>query len=260
MLQHPPYGPEDLTEPPKSGPDFIKQLLSQKQERYPEAPPFYKALLDGTLKRDALELWIKNGYYYWDPMLQFSTAAIYIKTNAEATRSHMLKKCVTIEGREIVNDLVGWTTPAYEELWLRFGEAMGVKRDDIVNWKPLTRSYFASCTLALCSRWWEWTWLDGLAALYAYDLVTKEFMSQVHDALKRHYGASDEALEIFRATVGDSTEDIPWEEESLSHYACTIERQLTASRAFRYRLDIEYQYLVPLNQFVTTGNVPLQIP
>ncbi len=260
MMNHPPYAPEDLQDPPLSGPDFIKLLASQRLERYPDPPPFYQALFNGTLKREFIELWVKNMYYYWDYGVQFSTGAIYIKTNEEATRSKMLKKLVCIEGREIVNDLVGWTTPAYEELWLRFGEGLGMKRDDITSWKTFTRSYYAVSTLALFARWWEWSWLDGVASFYAGDTLGKELMTRSADALKQHYGVADQHLEFFHTFVNDVTEDIPWEEECLSHWACTTERQLNAARAYRYRLDIEHQLVLPLHTATTSETLPVQIP
>ena len=196
MMNHPPYSAEDLRDPPLPGAEFLQLLATQRQERYPEPPPFYQALFDGSLKREFLELWVKNMYYYWDYGLQFSTGAIFVKTNEEATRTHMLRKMVCIEGREIVNDLVGWTTPAYEELWLRFGEGIGLSRDEITEWKPFTRSYYAMSTLSLCSRWWEWSWLDGVASFYAGDQLGKELMSRAGDALAR-------ALQRGRAAPGD---------------------------------------------------------
>jgi pyrroloquinoline quinone (PQQ) biosynthesis protein C len=260
MLNHPPYSAEDLREPPLSGADFLALLARQRKERYPEPPLFYQALFDGSLKREFVELWVKNMYYYWDYGLQFSTGAIFVKTNEEATRTKMLRKMVCIEGREIVNDLVGWTTPAYEELWLRLGEGLGLSRQDITEWKVFTRSYYAMSTLALCSRWWEWSWLDGVASFYAGDQLGKELMSQAGEALARHYGVEDQHLEIFRAYVNDVTEDIPWEADCLAEWACTTERQLTAARAFRYRLDIEYQYVQPLHAASLGERMPVQAP
>ena len=260
MMNHPPYSAEDLKAAPLHGPEFVESLRRQRSERYPDPPPFYQALLDGSLKRESLDLWVKNMYYYWDYALQFSTAAIFIKTNEEATRTQMLKKLVCIEGKNIVNDLVGWTTPAYEELWLRFGDGTGLSREEITSWKPFTRSYFAVSTLSLCSRWWEWSWLDGVASFYAGDQLGKDLMDRALDALKTHYGVADEHLEFFRSYVADVTEDIPWEEECLSTWACTTERQLTAARAFRYRLDIEYQYVAPLQEAAAREQLPLVVP
>jgi len=260
MMNHPPYSAEDLKSPTLPGPQFLELLARQRAERYPDPPPFYQSLFDGSLDRQSLQLWVKNMYYYWDYALQFSTGAIFVKTNEEATRTKILRKMVCIEGREIANDLVGWTTPAYEELWLRFGESLGLSRDEITAWKPFTRSYYAVSTLALFSRWWEWSWLDGVASFYAGDQLGRELMSSAHDALRMQYGVAEDNLELFRAYVTDVSEDIPWEADCLAEWACTTERQLTAARAFRYRLDIEYQYVQPLETARTDARLPLQVP
>jgi pyrroloquinoline quinone (PQQ) biosynthesis protein C len=260
MMNHPPYAAEDLKAPPLAGSEFLEMLQRQRAERYSEPPPFYQALFEGMLDRSMLQLWVKNMYYYWDHALQFSTGAIFVKTNEEATRTKMLRKLVCIEGREIANDLVGWTTPAYEELWLRFGEALGLSRDEITSWQPFTRSYYAASTLTLFSRWWEWSWLDGVASFYAGDQLGKDLMSGAHEVLRAGYGIPEEHLAFFPAYVGDVTEDIPWEADCLAEWACTTERQLTAARAFRYRLDIEYQYVSPLEVARTAEQLPLQVP
>ena len=229
MLNHPPYSADDLKDPPLPGPDFIALLHRQRAERYPEPPPFYQLLFAGSLTADNLRLWAKNMYYFWDHGLQFSTAALYIKNNHEPSRTHQLRKLVAIEGKDIVNDLVGWTTPAYEEMWLRFSEGLGLRREEVTDWSVFTRSYFAVSTLSLCSRWWEWSWLDGIAGLYAGDLLSGELMGQAADALAAHYGVDEESLAFFRHYVDDVTADLPWESEVLSEWACTTERQLTAA-------------------------------
>ncbi len=260
MLNHPPYSADDLKDPPLPGAEFIDLLHRQRVERYPEPPPFYQLLFAGSLTADNLRLWAKNMYYFWDHGLQFSTAALYIKNNHEPSRTHQLRKLVAIEGKDIVNDLVGWTTPAYEEMWLRFSEGLGLRREEVTDWSVFTRSYFAVSTLSLCSRWWEWSWLDGIAGLYAGDLLSGELMGQAADALAAHYGVDEESLAFFRHYVDDVTADLPWESEVLSEWACTTERQLTAARAFRYRLDIDYQYVQPLHAAITGSEMPLQVP
>lgn len=259
-MHHPPYGPEDLEAPRLPGPQFIELLHQQRREKYPEPPPFYQALFNGTLKRQDLELWVKNLYYYWDYGSWYSTGAIFAKTDEENVRCDVLKKLVNVEGKNVVNDLNGWTTPSYEELWLRFGEGLGLARDEITSWKMFTRSYFATTTLCVYARWWTWSWLDGIASFYAADLLGKEVMSAAHEALKKHYDIPDEHLDFFTNYVQDVTNDIPWEEEALAYWACTTERQLTAARAFRTRLDIEYQLVLPLLVVATGERMPFQVP
>src|SRR5690348_2932966 len=138
-----PFGPEDLKAPPLEGDAFIRFLQDEKARRYPEPPPFYQALCDGQLSRDDLQRWVKDQYVYWDHGVVYSTGAIFVKTNDEPTRTHMLRKLVDIEGENVVEDLSGSTTPAWEELWVRFGEGLGLARDEITAAKPFSRTYFA---------------------------------------------------------------------------------------------------------------------
>lgn len=259
-MNSPPYRPEHLHAPPLPGDQFLALLEAQRRERYPDPPPFYQALFDGTLERGLLQTWVKNMYYYWDHGEQYSTGAIFAKCQDEEVRGLVLRRLVNIEGKEIVKDLNGWTTPAYEELWLRFGEGLGLGRDEIVSWKTFTRSYFAVETLCLLSRWWEWTWLDGIAAIYAADSLGRELLDRTQEALKKHYGVADQHLEFFTNYVQDVSDAIPGERETLSYWACTTERQLTAARAFRTRLDIEHQLVLPLHTAATSENLPLQVP
>lgn len=260
-MNHPPFGPSDLQGAPLPGQEFLQLLHKQRGEKYPDPPGFYQAVIDGSASREHLQAWVKNAYYYWDHGLQYSTGAILAKTsNEEVTRIKIIKKLVNVEGKDVVNHLNGATTPSYSELWFRFGEALGLDRDAVTAWKPFTRSYFAVEALCTYSRWWEWTWLDGIASFYSADLVAQEYTPQIYSALQSHYGLSDQVLEFFPNYIQDAKDDIPWEEETLAYWACTKERQLTAARAFRNRLDIEYQHLLPLQALAVEQRVPVQVP
>src|SRR6478672_1763975 len=120
-----PLGPDELKAPPLDGMQFIESLKQQRRAKYPEPPPFYKALFAGELSRGDLQLWVKDLYNYWDHGVTYSAGAIFIKTNDESTRTHMLRRLVDIEGEDVVEDLSGSSTPAWEELWIRFGEGLG---------------------------------------------------------------------------------------------------------------------------------------
>ena len=85
-------------------------------------------------------------------------------------------------------------------------------------------------------------------------------MGKAAEALATHYGIAAEHLEFFGHFTADAEEDLGWEESTLAEWACTTERQLTAARAFRYRLDIDYQYVQPAHAAITTGEFPVQVP
>jgi pyrroloquinoline quinone (PQQ) biosynthesis protein C len=255
-----PLGPKALAAAPLQSAAFIAFLKREKQRKYPAPTAFLDSLIKGELSMDEIRLWVKDFYPYWDEGLTYATGAIYVKTNDEPLRTHMLRRMVDVEGEELVNDLVGWTTPAYEELWLRFGEGLGLDRAEITGFQQFTRTYMSMHTLMTYSRFWDWTWLDGIATWYAADLQWQEYYPQVITALKETYGVSDDALEFFRVLLEDVESHITWEEEGLAYWACTTERQLTAARAFRERLDIEDQLYVALETSRTAERLPFQVP
>ena len=255
-----PYGPEELKESPLDGKGFLRFLQEEKRRTYPEPPPLYQLLYDGKLSKEQAKLWIKDMYVYWDYAMYFSTGAIFVKTNDEEVRTHILRRIVDIEGEDVVNDLTGWTTPAYEELWLRLGEGLGISREENISWKPFVRTHYAIRTLANLSRWWEWTWLDGVASFYAGDLHGKEYLGKAYEAFKGIYGLPDQNLEFFRVYLKCVDSYIPWEEKALSYWCCTRERQLTAARALRNRLDIENQLLIAVHKVITSEKMPPQVP
>jgi pyrroloquinoline quinone (PQQ) biosynthesis protein C len=259
VLAQIPYGPEELSLAPMSGADYVKHLDEMFWERGADLPSFYARLVAGELSPDDLQVWAKDLYPYWDATLYFTTGAAFVKTNYEPVRTHMLRKLVDIEGKDVVTDINGWETPAYEELWLRMGEAMGAARSDVEAWKPFTRSFLANETLRTLSRWWEWSWLDCVASMYAGDLFLKAWAEPVRSALASKYDVPADALGFFDAAIQDVDAHLAWESDTLVYWACTTERQLTASRALRTRLDIESQLLVAIDR-AAAGEWLFQVP
>jgi pyrroloquinoline quinone (PQQ) biosynthesis protein C len=263
MGQQPPLTPEQLLASPVEGSVFVDALRQEAARRYPDLPPVYQAIADGTLERAHLEAWIKDSYYYWDNLYR-SVAGIFVKINVEDVRSRVLVKLVNVEGKDLAHDWSGSTTPAYEELWLRLAEGVGVSRDEVLAWKPYARTHFAVTTLALYSRGYEWSWLDGLAALYAGDLHHQRCLTAARAGLAGSYGAGESELGFFNAVLGDIEDDLWWEEDQLAYLCCTTERQHTAARAFRERLDIENQVAVGVwmarEAERGSGRVPTRVP
>jgi len=255
-----PFGPEDLAQPALAPSAFL-ELLDSDYARKTAAPSLvYEQLVEGTLELETLKCWVKDMYLYWDT-LYFSTGGIFIKTNETKTREGMLRKLVEVEGRVVVNDVVpSWTNPAYEEMWLRFAQGLGIARDDVTSWQTFTRSYFSISTLCLYSRGWEWSWLDGIANLYAADCFYIENFPKIAESLRDKYDVPAESLKVFEAIVTDAMENVLFERETLGHWACTTERQLSAARAFRERIDIEQQLLTSVNELIGSGELPFQIP
>jgi len=263
MAHQRPLTPEELKKPPLEGEAFVSLLLAEKARRYPELPPVYRAIADGTLERQFLEIAIKDAYVYWDELYR-AIGGIFVKSNAEEVRGNILKKMVNVEGKQLGRQWNGATTPAYEELWLRFAEGLGVPRAEVQAWKPFTRTHYAITTLASYTKGYEWTWLDGIATFYAADLHHKDCLSAIVGPLHTVYRAPEAALEFFRVALADIETDLRWERENLAYLACTTERQHTAARAFRERLDIEHQAALAVwlarEAEKSGGRVPARVP
>ena len=254
-----PYGRAELSVAPMSAADYVAHLDETFAERASALTPLYERLVAGKLSNADLQVWVKDMYPYWDETLYFNTGAAFVKTNYEPPRTHMLRKLVDIEGKEVVADINGWDTPAYEELWLRLGDAQGTARADVESWKPFTRSFLANETLRTLSRWWEWSWLDCVASMYAGDLFLQSWAAPVREALAKHHALEPGALRFFDAVLHDVDGHIAWEAETLGEWACTTERQLTAARALRTRLDIESQLLIAIDR-AAAGEWLFQVP
>lgn len=258
-MAQPPLSPEELKRPPLEGQEFVWRLHAQKVERYPEPPPFYKAMYEGRLTKQDLELWAGELYPYWDN-LHYAVGGVFVKTNDEDLRTNILKKLVDVEGKEVARHFSGLTTPAYEELWLRFAEGLGVPRVEVLAWKPFTRTHYAIETLKLYSHGYEWTWLDGVASLYAGDLHGHDCLGKAYAALRDIYRVQEDCLEFFQVFLADAETHLAWEEAALARLCCTTERQHTAARAFRERLDIENQLLVAAELMRTGARIPAAVP
>lgn len=258
-MPQPPFGKAELSKPPLEGEAYVQLLRDQRAKKCPEPPPLYRDLFAGSLSREHLLMWIKDMYPYWDN-LYYIVGCIFVKTNQESVRTNMLRRLVDVEGKVIGGHLSGKTTPAYEELWLRFGEEAGLTRDNILSWHTFTRTHFTLDALNTYSRFWEWSWLDGIASFYAADLHWTDYLGRTYEALRQHYRIPVEALEFFPVFLEDVASHISWEEDALKEWACTTERQLTAARAFRERLDMEDQLVVGVDQARSQSRLPHQVP
>ena len=236
---------------PWSAEEFVTQLRQVGQDHYHDKHPYHVSMNEGRLTPDQIQLWVANRYYY--------QKSIPLK---DAT---LLSRCPLREVRRVwvqrILDHDGYgDDPGGIEKWLRLGEGLGVRREEVSDWRTFTRTHFAMSTLRTYSRYWDWSWLDGLATFYAVDLHWREYYGKVRDALADHYHVDDRALEFFSVLLADTESHIPWEEEALAYWPCTTERQLTAARSFRERLDIENQLLVALEQARTEEKLPYQVP
>jgi pyrroloquinoline-quinone synthase len=140
--------------------------------------PFYTAWTNGTLSMEAL-----RGYagQYYRHVLSFPTylSAVHSETPDLETRQYLLENLID-EERGSEN---------HPELWLRFAEGIGCRREDVRAAAPLPET--AACDETFRRVATSGTG-SGLAALYAYESMVPAVAESKIDGLKRHYGIDDD--------------------------------------------------------------------
>jgi len=111
-----------LTSPPVG--ELVGRLRAVLERRYHHLHPFNQRMHRGELSRQELQLWVANRFYY-QISIPIKDALILSSCPEREVRQHWIQRIIDHDGR-----------PGEEggiEAWLRLGEAMGVKREDLVG-------------------------------------------------------------------------------------------------------------------------------
>lgn len=147
--------------------------------------PFYQSWQAGELSLDAL-----RGYacQYYHHVLAFPTYVSGAHANCDdlADRQELLENLIEEEHGE--NN--------HPELWLRFGESLGLNRQQMIESTPLPETTALNQTFRRITK--DTPFVGGIAALYAYESQVPAVAATKMDGLKRFYGISDpQALKFF---------------------------------------------------------------
>jgi pyrroloquinoline-quinone synthase len=148
--------------------------------------PFYQAWSNGEVEMATLRSYAGQ-YFQFEQNFPRFVAAAYSRVADVAGRRALLDNLVDEEGRD----------PTHPELWLRFADALGVPRSDVVDarWNPATRRLLA-CYERLAVRG---TAGSALGALYAYESIFPAVAAEKALGLAKFYGIeAPRALEFFR--------------------------------------------------------------
>src|SRR6184192_1336094 len=111
-----------LTSPPVD--ELVGRLRAVLERRYHHLHPFNQRMHRGELSRQELQLWVANRFYY-QISIPIKDALILSSCPEREVRQHWIQRIIDHDGR-----------PGEEggiEAWLRLGEAMGVKREDLLG-------------------------------------------------------------------------------------------------------------------------------
>ncbi len=136
--------------------------------------PFYKAWTDGTLPRQALLDYARQ-YFAFEVRLPRFLTALHARAEDRAVRTALLANAWDEEHGE----------QNHAELWLRFAEALGLSRAEVMDAAP------SAATTALVDTYRDLAEKApvpaGVAALYAYESQLPAVAAAKIEGLERHY-------------------------------------------------------------------------
>ena len=165
--------------------DLVAALDSLTREMSLLKHPFYQQWTAGTLSLGRLRNYAVQYYGHVAAFPRYLSA--------------LHSRCEDFEARQVLlENLIDEErgTDNHPELWLRFAEAVGVARKELLAAKPLPAAKALVETFEHLSR--NASVQAGLAALYVYESQIPDVASAKIDGLKRFYGiADDDGVKFF---------------------------------------------------------------
>jgi pyrroloquinoline-quinone synthase len=159
--------------------NFIQKLDETIARHSMLKHPFYQAWSEGKLSKDALAEYSKQ-YYEHVRNFPIYLSATHSRCDDMEVRQLLLENLVE---EEQGND-------NHPELWLRFAEGMGVERDAVRSATLLPQTQASVDTFKKMTT--SDNYLDGVAALYAYESQIPDVARTKREGLRECYGIDDE--------------------------------------------------------------------
>src|SRR5262245_52373634 len=198
---------------------FLQGLEAAVTRRSVVTHPFYQLWTEGRLPRPVLADYAKQ---FYAQVRAFPTylSAVHSCCGEIRVRQRLLENLIEEERGE----------DNHPELWLRFAESLGLKRDE-------TRSAtLLPTTLESINLMRDLThrndYREGIAALWAYESQIPALFALEREALAKHYGFADaRALGVFGANGWADTRHSRELQEILVSHCLTDESRSRATQA-----------------------------
>ena len=140
--------------------------------------PFYQRWTAGELSRWSLAEYAKQ-YYAHVKAFPTYVSAVHSRCNDLAVRQMLLENLIEEEQGD----------DNHPELWLRFGERLGLSREAVKAAGLLTATVDSVATMQRLTRSPDYR--EGIAALYAYESQVPEVAATKREGLKMFYNIED---------------------------------------------------------------------
>jgi pyrroloquinoline-quinone synthase len=187
--------------------------------------PFYTKWREGSLPREALQEYARQ-YYAFESTFPRLLSALHSRTDDAAVRQSILDNLWDEEHGEV----------NHAEMWLRFGDGIGVDRADVrsAQWNEGTQQLLSTYWSAVS----EGPLAAGVAALYAYEGQVPEVATEKINGLRQHYDVDDaRTLSFFTVHSTLDIEHSGAERDMIGSLAASEADKAAAVAATRAALD-----------------------
>ena len=234
---------------------FVEKLRSIGVRSYHDKHPFHVAMNEGRVSPDALRGWVANRFYY-QRNIPIKDAAILANCPVREVRRAWIHRILDHDGVALRRGGLQSAQPGEIsaagkpplseeggiEAWLRFGEACGISRDELLDNRhllPGVRFAVDGYVNFARNQPWPIAIASSLTELFAPDLMTARLA-----AFEKFYQWIDpRGLDYFRRRVTQARRD---SDEALAitlEYCNTPELQREAVRALEFKCDVLWSML-----------------
>ncbi len=213
---------------PWSRDEFVGRLRGVLERRYHHLHPFNQRMHGGELSREELQLWVANRFYY-QINIPVKDALILASCPEREVRLRWIQRIIDHDGR-----------PGEEggiEAWLRLGEAMAVRREDMLNQRLLLPGvrFAVDAYVNFCrTKPWLEAVASSLTELFA-PLIVKERLA----AILSHYKWVDpDGLQYFKNRLTQAPRDAEHALGLVTERFRTRAQQDRAVAALEFKCDV----------------------
>jgi len=215
--------------------DLLERIDALIAERHLLKHPFYTKWREGTLPREALQEYARQ-YYAFESSFPRLLSALHTRSERPDVRQSLLDNLWDEEHGEV----------NHAELWLRFGEGIGVERSSVRSAAP------NAGTRALLDSYWsavsDGPLAAGIAALYAYEGQVPEVATEKIRGLVEQYGVDDpRTLAFFTVHSTLDIEHSGAERSMISDLSPTATDEEAVMASTRAALDAWWGFLDAVN-------------
>lgn len=211
----------------------FEQKLREKGAYYHIHHPFHKRMNAGLCDVEEIQGWVANRLYY-QMAIPVKDAAILANCEDAAVRRTWLQRIIDHDGREGETEFGG---KGGIEAWLRLGEAVGLKREELLDETHLLPAVkFAVNAYVNFAR--RATWEEA-----ACSSLTEMFAPEIHqsrlDTWPHHYKWIDEqGFTYFQMRLGQARRDVEHGLQITLDHFTTREQQERALNILQFKIDI----------------------